>query len=120
MSQFFYKRVLPPSAAKQELVLVDSFNTEMVIRSWMSNDGTITVLLNDGHEESIEVENPKNPKGEPQRKREYYNSQIVLSVEDAARFQSLTTAGGIIKPVLPTKKAPALEKEEELSEIIEP
>lgn len=102
---FYYKRevkdVVPvenpaEGEPKQKVVtsfVLDCFNVNKVIRGhWVSKD-TFTVMLDDGHEQSDDVEKPKyNSKKqvvgvEVKRERGWYMSQINLDREDAERFK---------------------------------
>jgi hypothetical protein len=83
MSQFFYTRT------EGEKSFLDSFNTEKVIRTIGYEDGTRLVLLDDLHERAHEVPDvdPKSRivKG-MKRVRDIFQSEILLSKEDAEKF----------------------------------
>lgn len=70
----------------------ESFNLDKVIRSVMRDTETLIVLLDDGHEESIEIvpedRDPKTMKlkREGVKKRLFLASEIELKGEDIDRF----------------------------------
>lgn len=92
--QFFYERRQPvqPKAGDTEVTFesfTDSFNMNMVIRTFEYEKGKIFVLLNDGHEESKEYEAPDSKgKMEVKRMRQWLASEIYLNEEDTKRYRS--------------------------------
>ena len=96
-NQFFYtrKEEHPVQIEGKETKYVsyrDSFNVEMVIRTIGLDEGNILVLLNDIHQRPREVP-IKNAKGEiTSTKREVntFQSEVILSKEDAERFYEQT------------------------------
>lgn len=85
MSQFFYTRKEPrmPQSGDTGLVynsFIDSFNMDSVVRSYEYERNKVLVMLNDGHEESREVENAAPPKkgAAPERRRVWVVSEIYL------------------------------------------
>jgi hypothetical protein len=100
MSQFFYTRKEPrmPQSGDTGLVynsFIDSFNMDCVVRSYEYERNKVLVMLNDGHEESREVENTAPPKKgtAPERRRVWVVSEIYLEGNDVTRFRA--AAGGI-------------------------
>lgn len=92
--QFYYKRIvtLPPikeGAESETRIFFDSFNTDYIIRTVHQADGSCIVLLDDGHEESVnkEIKNDRGKVIETKRERDYYFSQITLQEEDRKRLQ---------------------------------
>lgn len=83
MSQFFYTRT------EGEKSFLDSFNTEKVIRTIGYEDGTRLVLLDDLHERAHEVPDVDSKsrivKG-MKRVKDIFQSEILLSKEDAEKF----------------------------------
>lgn len=87
MNQFFYTRKVGDSSFK------DSFNINMVIRSYEYEKDKLFVLLSDGHEESREVPDMSNTgkqKG-TKRERQWIASEIYLEGEDVVRFRRVLT-----------------------------
>lgn len=75
----------------QEVEFKESFNLEKVVRSVMRDVETLVVLLDDGHEESIELQpEQRNDKGkivkESIKKRLFFASEIELKGNDITRF----------------------------------
>src|SRR5689334_134677 len=94
MKQFFYtrKEVIPqPEGEAVVNEYLDSFNVDLVIRSFVVSDGRRLVILNDFHEELRQV--PQlNKKGEVvsyKNERSVYNSDIYLEPKDSERFVKL-------------------------------
>jgi hypothetical protein len=86
-NQFFYTRT------EGEKTFRDSFNVNKVIRSVENEDGSIVVLLDDIHERTQEVPDinvKTNKLVGYKRQRGTFQSEIVLSKEDADRFFNLT------------------------------
>lgn len=105
MSQFFYTRKEPraPQPGDTGLVynyFIDSFNMNSVVRSYEYEKGKLLVMLNDGHEESREVDNPTPLKKgqQPERRRVWVVSEIHLEGYDVTRFQN---ANGGLKDMVP-------------------
>lgn len=107
-NQFFYKRLVKAEKeGEQDEYVFDSFNLELVIRSfWTAKDG-LTVLIADGHEDSFTKEVPKFQKGKfvemehVKGPREYVQSQITLDLEDAARFRNASEVYGFAGDKVP-------------------
>lgn len=60
------------------------FNLDLVIRSVWKDDETLTILMKDGHEETIHMGNDK--KGNEIKKRLYLSSEIDLKGNDIERY----------------------------------
>ena len=87
-NQFFYTRIDGEKSFK------DSFNVSKVIRSITMEDGRTLVLLDDLHERSQDVPDidvKTNKMKGVKRQRDTYQTEIYLSVDDAARFEKLTS-----------------------------
>lgn len=87
-NQFFYTRV------DGEKIFKDSFNVNKVVRSITMEDGRTLVLLDDLHERSQDVPDidlKTNKMKGVKRQRDTYQSELYLSVEDAVRFEQLTS-----------------------------
>jgi hypothetical protein len=85
--QFYYKRT------EGEKTFTDSFNTECVVRTVGLENEERIVLLNDGHEMSVEtpdIDVRTNKVKGTIRKRDWYVSEIHLDKEDSERFIQLT------------------------------
>lgn len=80
------------STVSETLTFRESLNLNKVIRSVMRDTDTLIVLLDDGHEESIEVvpedRDPKTMKvkREGVKKRLFLASEIELHGDDIGRF----------------------------------
>lgn len=86
-NQFFYSY----KTEKGEDV-VGSFNVEYVIRTFSTKDGGIMVLLDDGHEESVEMPVQKSKNNiSYEKRRTYLMSQIELNAEDTKRFIAISS-----------------------------
>ncbi len=92
--QFFYDReeVVGKSEDKTTDLTEtrkDSFNPEMVIRSYEYVKGKITIILSDGHEEAQEVPqmNSKRQITGYKRERSWVTSQIFLNENDTKRYR---------------------------------
>jgi hypothetical protein len=86
--QFYYKRT------EGEKVFTDSFNTECVVRTVELENGGRIILLNDGHEMSVDtpdIDVRTNKVKGTIRKREWYVSEIHLDKEDSGKFIQLTS-----------------------------
>lgn len=73
----------------------DCFNPDCVIRAFWKDKDTFVILLNDGHEQAEDRQKPLFKNGKPagyevKRERDWFYSQIVLSVTDAERFKYAT------------------------------
>lgn len=87
MNQFFYQR------KSNDKTFTDSFNLNKVIRSVENEDDTFLVLLDDIHERPHDVPDMDMKSGKMKgmkRVRDIFQSEIVLNIEDAARFKTLT------------------------------
>ena len=86
-NQFFYTRL------EGEEKRIDSFNLDFVIRTVEVDDGSIVVMLNDGHEQLFVKKTPSGKNGQLkiERVRDYVCSEIPLLKEDAERFRILTS-----------------------------
>lgn len=105
MSQFFYTRKEPraPQPGDTGLVynyFIDSFNMNSVVRSYEYEKGKLLVMLNDGHEESREVDNPTPLKKgqQPERRRVWVVSEIHLEGYDVERFRNVNGGLGNMVP----------------------
>ncbi len=92
--QFFYSRT---ATTADDITTVkefkDSFNLDMVIRSVEIETGEVIVLLNDLHQQTQEVPEIDQKRNKLTRMKKVVSnvqSEIYLSVEDAARFNNLT------------------------------
>lgn len=85
MHLFYYKR------KEGDKEVTDSFNVNCVVRTFTMPDDTVLVLLNDGHDQPVEKQ-VMNDKGKisVQRVRDYVQSEIIISAEDAQRLRNLT------------------------------
>lgn len=100
MAHFLYKRKVnkpvanpdPESKEQQyeEIEITESFNLNKVIRSVMKDTETLTVLLDDGHEESLDIvpehRDAKGKKVEAVKKRLFLASEIDLRGEYITKF----------------------------------
>lgn len=85
--QFYYKRT------EGEKVFTDSFNVNSVTRTIEIPEGKRVVILDDGHEQSVEtpdIDVRTNKVKGTIRKRDWYVSEIHLDTEDSERFIQLT------------------------------
>lgn len=76
----------------QILEYKDSFNINFVTRTRALPDGKLLILLNDFHDETIDIPIP-NKKGEVykyEKRRQVMYSEIYLESDDANRFYQLT------------------------------
>jgi len=97
--QFFYtrKQVMPaPKGSDKEILIkecLDSFDVDEVLRTVENEDGTITVALKDGHEESRPVgrePSKGNKEGALIKARVWVQSQIQLEGVDIVRFREIS------------------------------
>lgn len=93
-TQFFYKTTRPsPVAGEPPIEVEESFNLNFVLRSGYI-EGNFIVLLNDVHERAEEVPDidfkTQKVKG-MKRQRSTFQSQIVLTGDDIARFKEATS-----------------------------
>lgn len=93
---FYYKRTFKTRTGEDKTV-EDCFNVDTVIRGVQMNDDEFVVLLNDGHETSVEVHpeivrDGKKVK-DAVKQRQWIMSEIYLNNEDAARFRKLLEIG---------------------------
>lgn len=102
-NQFFYKRKVE---VKPEKVTTDtheggvdpyfkdvedSFNPNKVIRSFVLDNGTRLVALDDFHEETrpVPIKNKKNEITGWKNQTNVFSSEIILNQEDSERFKQL-------------------------------
>jgi hypothetical protein len=119
MDQFFYKTNLMGGK-------LGSFSLSKVIRTIEKENGSLLVLLDDGHEQPVPTQRPIGNKGKVEtiRVREWIQSEIILSPKDAQRYYDLHTdqmailKKDIEQERLETEKAKVinLEKQKELIE----
>jgi len=86
MSQFFYSR------KDGDVIRIDSFNTNMVIRSVEMEDGSLLVLLNDIHERSRDIQDidtKTNKVKGVKRQRDVFQTEITLEGDDVSKFRNL-------------------------------
>lgn len=90
MSLFFYtrKEPIPGTDPLEFKTFTDSFNTDKVIRTVMTDDRGMLVLMDDIHERVMEIPQytPKGVRKGVKRERGTYQSEINLSPEDAENF----------------------------------
>lgn len=93
-NQFFYNRKEPIQGTDplEFKILRDSFNVNKVIRSVSTEDGGCLVLVDDIHERAMEIPSylPNGKQKGIKRERNTYQSELLLSPEDAERFYNLT------------------------------
>jgi hypothetical protein len=93
MNQFFYTRKEPVQGTNplEFKEFRYSFNVDKVIRTVMTDDEGLLVLLDDIHERALDI--PQyTPAGKPKgvkRERNTYQTEISLSKEDGERFYNL-------------------------------
>jgi hypothetical protein len=94
-NQFIYseKGLLPPTEEGEEpkeIMLRHSFNVDLVKRVFSGADGQAMVVLADIHERLETKEKIKNGRKSQVRERDTFQTEIMLSAEDAERFFKLT------------------------------
>lgn len=95
-------------------ILVDCFNVTQVIRGRLFKDGSMLILLNDGHEEVFEVppyDTKTGVKKTHVKERKFTQSEIGLSPEDATRFINFTSEDRAFWNV-PEQQVESKDKEE--------
>lgn len=97
MNQFFYKkldRAGKPELGKDGNIKEDCVNPIRVDSGHWVNDDIFVLVLNDGREESKEIEVPSlkgsKTKTTIKRERGWYTTQIPLDKEDAQRWREAT------------------------------
>jgi hypothetical protein len=91
------KQVVPGKFETESVWVEDYFNLENYVRAVTIENGSIVIMLNDGHEESREVpilKNDKKPASlaniKMERQRQYVCSEIVISKpEDIERIRTI-------------------------------
>ena len=88
-----------PSEREEIIDYWDCLNVDTIVRGMAQKDGSLILLLNDGHEQSQDQRVPilakdgHTPKGyEIKRVRDWYYSQVILVKEDAERFRAIYEA----------------------------
>lgn len=90
-NQFLYTRTIKEGETEKKFT--DSFNMNKVIRAVTDSDGTVIIILDDFNERVVQKHDidPKTNKYKGVKNvRETVQSEIVLSIEDGARFFKLT------------------------------
>lgn len=92
--QFFYNREVVVGKSDDGKTDIketrrDSFNPELVIRSYEHQKGKLLILLADGHEETqeIPVTNKSGKITGYQKQRNWMQSEIYLNEEDTKRYR---------------------------------
>lgn len=97
---FFYRRVEKKKEkdgegkeVEVEVTYWDCFNVNKIVRGMWMSDGVFSLLLDDGHEQSVDQKVPilakdgHTTKGyEVKRVRDWYYTQVNLFKDDAIRF----------------------------------
>lgn len=89
-NQFFYEREIVVDGNNKSTVL-DSFNLDMVVRTFVLEDGQRLVLLNDVHQrhQQVPIINKKNEVTGYKKELITVQSEIYLSPKDSERFVKL-------------------------------
>lgn len=90
-------KIIPGKFETESVWVEDYFNLENYVRAVTIENGSIVVMLNDGHEESREIPTLKNDKKpaslaniKMERQRQYVCSEIVISKpEDIERLREI-------------------------------
>jgi len=95
-NQFFYKRAvtIPGEEGKPvtEITVDDSFNVDMILRSFQGQDKLTVVVLDDLHDriDEVPVHNKQGKITGVKNKTVVYQSEIRLNAKDTKRFKLLT------------------------------
>lgn len=102
-----------------------SFPIKEVLRTIINNDGSMLIILKDGHEEAenVRVRNAKG-KEEFKRERNWIHSEIYLLPKDAVRFVSFTAIDDFVwvappSQIVTKEPAPVAEIEDALTALPE-
>jgi len=124
---FYYKREVKRKLKDQEVVdtFWDCFNLDCVVRCLWRDGNTFVVLLNDGHEQAQDVQKPIVKDGkvkgmETKRERDWFYSQIELTLEDAIRFMDVTDVEQKSRSIILAASRPKAPESQVITEGEEP